>query len=227
MSSSQLAQKISGRGLSPANVRAGSANSRNSVISRNHIAVPGESPPSRVFASTSTVSQPRLHPGDRRSINEVQTALNPRTSPSNLPETGKPSWRCCLCFGPSDLGQRFKEIGIVRCQNAICCYFVSAHNHVQQKLVVLNQDLSAETVQRLQNYINELIQSRTLDEVRVFLTALFMTPVHNATSLTTAWAFGARASHRARFLSRGHRQSGHADLRAHRIHRMPFAGDRG
>ena len=95
---------------------------------------------------------------------------------------------------------------------------MSAHNHVQQKLVVLNHDLNPEAVQRLQNYINELIQSRTLDEVRVFLEPSVVTLASQRDLLlTTAWAFWRAALPLERtFLAEGHRQLlGHTEPREH------------
>ena len=221
VSSSQLAQKISGRGLSPASIRARLSELEElGYLTQPHCSsgrIPTEQG-LRLYIDRFT--QPRLHPGDRRSINEVETALKPEDFTQQLARTLANQAGGVVCaLVPRILGQRFKEIGIVRCaERHFACYFVSAHNHVQQKLVVLNQDLGAETVQRLQNYINELIQSRTLDEVRVFLDRA----VHDARAqrdllLTTAWAFWRAALPIERaFLAEGHRQLlGHADLRAH------------
>ena len=221
VSSSQLAQKIHGRGLSPASIRARLSELEELGYLMQPHCSSGRIPTElglRLYLDR--FAQPRLHPTDRRSIDEIQINLNPADFTQQLArQLANQAGGIVCALVPRILGQRFKEIGIVRCaERHFACYFVSAHNHVQQKLVVLNQDLSVETVQRLQNYMNELIQSRTLDEVRIFLES----SVQDARTqrdllLTTAWVFWRAALPIERtFLAEGHRQLvGHSDLRGH------------
>ena len=221
VSSAQLSKQVQGRGLSPASIRARlSELEEHGLLEQPHCSsgrIPTEQG-LRVYLDR--FSRPRLHPVDRRSIDDISSELGPEDFTQRLARTLANQAGGVVCaLVPRILGQRFKEIGIVRCaENHFACYFVSAHNHVQQKLVVLNHDLSPETVLRLQNYINELLQSRTLDEVRLFLErSVINAREQRDLLLKTAWAFWRAALPLERtFLAEGHRQLlSHSELRDH------------
>lgn len=221
VSSSQLAKRVKGRGLSPASIRARLSELEELGLLEQPHCSSGRIPSEKGLRFyLDRLSRPRLHPNDRRSIDEISPNLAPEEFTQRLARRLASQAGGVVCaLVPRILGQRFKEIGIVRCaKNHFACYFVSAHNHIQQKLVILEQDLSAETVLRLQNYLNELLQSRTLDEVRHFLeTSVHSARVQRDLLLTTAWGFWQAALPAERtFLAEGHRQLlSHAELRAH------------
>ena len=221
VSSAQLAKQVRGRGLSPASIRTRLSELEALGLLEQPHCSSGRIPTERgLRLYLDHFSSPRLHPSDRNSIDGISSNLAPDEFTQKLARTLANQAGGVVCaLVPRILGQRFKEIGIVRCaERHFACYFVSAHNHVQQKLVVLNDDLNPEAVQRLQNYINELLQSRTLDEVRVFLEqSVANSRQQRDLLLTTAWAFWRAALPLERtFLAEGHRQLlGHTELREH------------
>ena len=221
VSSAQLANQVKGRGLSPASIRTRLSELEELGLLEQPHSSSGRIPTEQgLRLYLDRYSQPRLHPRDRQSIDRISPALRPEEFTQRLARTLANQAGGVVCaLVPRILGQRFKEIGIVRCaEKHFTCYFVSAHNHVQQKLVVLNHDLSPETVLRLQNYINELLKSRTLDEVRLFLEqSVINAREQRALLSTTAWTFWQAAlPHERTFLAEGHRQLlSHTELRSH------------
>jgi len=221
VSSAQLAKQVRGRGLSPASIRTRLSELEELGLLEQPHCSSGRKPTERgLRLYLDHFSRPRLHPSDRKSIDEISPRLGPDEFTQRLARTLANQAGGVVCaLVPRILGQRFKEIGIVRCaEKHFACYFVSAHNHVQQKLVVLNDDLCPETVQSLQNYINDLLQSRTLDEVRTFLEQSVVNARQRRDQLiTTAWTFWhAALPPEQTFLAEGHRQLlSHTELREH------------
>ena len=221
VSSSQLAKRLHGRGLSPASLRTRLSELEEiGLLSQPHCSS-GRIPTERAIRLyLDRFVRPRLHPADRKSLNDICSDLGPKDFTQRLARCLADRAGGVVCaLVPRILGQRFREIGIVRCApKQFACYFVSAHQHVQQKLVILDEDLSQETVQRLQNFLNDLIRERTLDEVRTYLeSSIRDARVHKDLLLSTAWYFWRSAVPRDRsFIAEGHRQLlNHEELRDH------------
>lgn len=112
------------------------------------------------------LTNPRLRPWDRSRL-EAATHEGVKSFTSVLGQTlSGLTGQMVMLSVPSFYGARIREVGLVRCDvGRILAYFVSPGGWVQQKLVKLAFDVSAEELQAIQNYLNERVNSRTLSEI--------------------------------------------------------------
>ncbi len=111
---------------------------------------------------------PKLRPWDRTRLDEVAAGAAPSTLPNALGQSlAGLSGQVALIVMPSFLGGRFREIGLVRVNpGRFIAFFVSLSGLIQQKLVEVDFDLTPDELMRIQNFLNERLAGRSLDEVR-------------------------------------------------------------
>ena len=113
------------------------------------------------------LTNPRLRPWDRTRL-EAAANQEAKSFTSVLGQTlSGLTGQMVMLSVPRFYGARIREVGLVRCDvGRILAYFVSPGGWVQQKLVKVGFDVSADELQTIQNYLNERVNSRTLSEVR-------------------------------------------------------------
>jgi heat-inducible transcriptional repressor len=111
---------------------------------------------------------PKLRPWDRTRLDEVAAAAAPSTLPTALGQSlAGLSGQVALIVMPSFIAGRFREIGLVRVNpGRFIAFFVSVSGLIQQKLVEVDFDLTPDELMRIQNFLNERLAGRSLDEVR-------------------------------------------------------------
>jgi heat-inducible transcriptional repressor len=119
----------------------------------------------------------RLHPWDRqrleRAVTDSAESLSATEFAGQLSATlAALTGQMVLVAQPRFLGGRLREVGLVRYDaGRVLAYFVSPNGLVQQKLLQLEEDLSAQDLQNIQNYLNDRLRDRTLGEVRLVIDA--------------------------------------------------------
>jgi heat-inducible transcriptional repressor len=113
----------------------------------------------------------KLHPWDRSHLEQAIHSAAPSDVPAHLGHSlAGLSGQLAVVAVPRFLSTRFREVGLVRVEHGrFLAYFVSPGGLVQQKLVEVDFDLTAAELTLAQNYLNEHIQGRTLEEVREFV----------------------------------------------------------
>lgn len=113
----------------------------------------------------------RLRPRDRSRLERETQNLDPNTFNEQLAHTlAGLSGQVAVVAIPRLLGSRFREIGLVTVDKRhLVVVFVSPTGVVQQKLVEVDFDLDGMELQRIQNFLNELLAQKTLSEVRAQL----------------------------------------------------------
>ncbi|MEZ0311728.1 MAG: heat-inducible transcriptional repressor HrcA [Myxococcota bacterium] len=114
---------------------------------------------------------PKLRPWDRTRLDEVAAGAAPSSLPTALGQSlAGLSGQVALIVMPSFLGGRFREIGLVRVNpGRFIAFFVSVSGLIQQKLVEVDFDLTPDELMRIQNFLNERLAGRSLDEVRALI----------------------------------------------------------
>lgn len=111
---------------------------------------------------------PKLHPWDRTRLDAAAATTDLSAFPSALGHSlAGLAGQVTVIAIPSFLGSRFREVGLARYDaGRFVAFFISPSGLVQQKLVAVDFDLSPEELQRIQNFLNEKLRGRTLEEVR-------------------------------------------------------------
>jgi heat-inducible transcriptional repressor len=109
----------------------------------------------------------KLHPWDRSRLDAAASG-DPADFPAALGQVlSSLSGQLAVIAVPRFVGSRFREVGLLRCERGrFLAYFVSPGGLVQQKVVDVDFDLTLEELTQVQNYLNERLQGRTLEEVR-------------------------------------------------------------
>lgn len=114
---------------------------------------------------------PKLRPWDRTRLDAAAASAEPQGFAQSFGQNlAGLSGQVVVIAMPSFLGERFREVGLVRVDaRRVVAFFVSPGGLVQQKLVELDFDVSADELQRIQNYLNEHLRELSLDEVRALI----------------------------------------------------------
>lgn len=169
VSSASVARRGKSLALSPATIRAAMADLENQGLLHQPHTSAGRVPTEqglRVYLDG--LMSPKLHPWDRSRLDQAAA----RTTPSELALTlGQSlaglSGQVAFVAVPRFLGSRVREVGLMRVgEGRFIAYFVSPGGLVQQKLVEVGFDLSQKELTEAQNFLNERLRDRTLDEVR-------------------------------------------------------------
>ncbi len=114
---------------------------------------------------------PRLRPWDRTRLEAVAAQTGTEGLALQLGESlAGLSRQLAVVAVPRFLGTRLREVGLVRCDaGRILAYFVSPSGLVQQKLVELDIDISADELGHIQNVLNARLAGRTLQELRLLV----------------------------------------------------------
>ena len=168
VSSSSVARRHPELRLSSATIRAVMAGLKAAGLLYQPHASSGRVPTERgLRAYVDGLTNPRLRPWDRTRL-EAATHQEAKSFPSVLGQTlSHLTGQMVMLSVPRYYGARIREVGLVRCDvGRILAYFVSPNGWVQQKLVKLGFDVSADELQTIQNYLNERVNSRSLPEIR-------------------------------------------------------------
>ncbi|MBC7793707.1 MAG: heat-inducible transcription repressor HrcA [Clostridia bacterium] len=114
---------------------------------------------------------PKLRPWDRTRLDEVAATADASSLPTALGQSlAGLSGQVALIALPGLSGAKFREIGLVRMSaGRFVAFFVAPVGIVQQRLVEVDFDLSSDELQRIQNFLNERLVGRSLDEVRTHI----------------------------------------------------------
>jgi heat-inducible transcriptional repressor len=110
---------------------------------------------------------PKLHPWDRTNL-DAAAGSDPAAFAASLGQriAGITSEMTVVAV-PRFLRTAIKEVGLTRLKPCVfVAFFVAPGGLVQQKLVQVDFDLTPEELTRIQNFLNERLAGRTLDEVR-------------------------------------------------------------
>lgn len=112
-----------------------------------------------------TVMSPKLHPWDRT---RLQAAIQGEVLPEKLSQgVAGLAGQLTVVAVPNFLGTRFKEIGLMRIDRGrFAAFFVALTGVVEQSLVEVDFDLSQQELQQIQNFLNENLKDRLLEDVR-------------------------------------------------------------
>lgn len=170
VSSLAVATRVSGQKASPATIRNVMANlEARGFLQQPHTSA-GRAPTEmglRIYLDS--LLSPKLRPWDRTRLEAAAVELDPASLSEGLAGL---AGQLTVVAIPSFLGARFREIGLSRIDpGRFAAFFVSPSGVVQQTLVEVDFDLSAAELQRIQNFLNELLHDCTLEEVRKILRA--------------------------------------------------------
>ncbi len=172
VSSSAVARRIKDLRASPATIRHVMAELEDAgLLSQPHTSA-GRVPTERgLRVYLDGLMSEKLHPWDRSRLEAAAGTEDPADFPASLGQAlSGLSGQLAVIAVPRFLGSRFREVGLARCERGrFLAYFVSPAGLVQQKLVEVDFDLSADELLRVQHYLNERLQGMTLDEVRALV----------------------------------------------------------
>lgn len=174
VSSSAVARLRPELGLSSATIRAVMADLEAAGLLYQPHTSSGRMPTERGLRTyVDSLVSPKLRPWDRTRLEATAANTDFAAFPTHLSQTlSGLSGQVAVVVVPRFLGSRFREVGLVRCGSGrFLAYFVSPHGLVQQKLVEVDFDLNPEALLRIQNFLNDRLRDRTLDEVRALLQA--------------------------------------------------------
>jgi heat-inducible transcriptional repressor len=172
VSSSAVARLRPELGLSSATIRAVMADLEASGLLHQPHTSAGRVPTERGLRTyVDNLVSPKLRPWDRTRLEATAANTDYAAFPAQLGQTlSGLSGQVAVVVVPRFLGSRFREVGLVRCGTGrFLAYFVSPHGLIQQKLVEVDFDLSQDDLQRIQNFLNDRLRDRSLDEVRLLL----------------------------------------------------------
>jgi heat-inducible transcriptional repressor len=115
----------------------------------------------------------KLHPWDRTHLDAAAEAADPVAYATKLGQlvAGITSEMTVVAL-PSFIGTSFREIGLARLRAGVfVAYFVSPGGLVQEKLVHVDFDLTQEELTSAQNFLNERLAGRSLEQVRTLIAA--------------------------------------------------------
>ncbi len=172
VSSTAVARRSKSLKLSPATIRAVMADLEHQGLLQQPHTSAGRVPTEqglRVYLDG--LMSPKLHPWDRSRLDAAAAESDPVDLPASLGYSlAGLSGQLAVVAVPRLVGTRFREIGLVRCDaGRILAYFVSPGGLVQQKLVEVDFDLSADELTRLSNFLNAHISGRSLEDVRALV----------------------------------------------------------
>ena len=172
ISSSTVARLRPDLGLSSATIRATMVELEEAGLLHQPHKSAGRVPTERGFRTyLDSLLSPKLHPWDRTRLEETAANTESADFPALLGQTlSGLSRQVAVVATPRFLGSRCREIGLVRCDaKRFLAYFVTPNGLVQQKLVEVSFDLSADELTRVQNFLNARLHNRTLGEVRILI----------------------------------------------------------
>lgn len=168
VSSGVVAQRNKSRKMSPATIRNVMAElERGGLLYQPHTSA-GRVPTVRGLREyLDGAMSPKLRPWDRTRLDEAAELDDAREFPAQLGHSlAGLTGQMAVVAVPRFLGSQFREVGLVRCgERRFLAIFVSPGGLVQQKLVEVDFDLSPEETLRIQNFLNEKLAGRTLEQV--------------------------------------------------------------
>jgi heat-inducible transcriptional repressor len=173
VSSSSVARRAKGLGLSPASIRNVMAELESLGLLHQPHTSAGRVPTEaglRVYLDG--LMSPKLHPWDRTRLDAAASQLDELGEfPALLGQSlAGLSGQMAIIAVPRFLGTRFHEVGLVRVNDRrLLAYFVSPAGLVQQKLVEVDFDVAPESITWIQNYLSACIQDRSLEDVRALV----------------------------------------------------------
>lgn len=172
VSSSAVLRRQSGLGMSSATVRTIMAQlEETGYLAQPHTSA-GRVPTELGWrAYLDGLMSPRLRPWDRNRLEAATAQSRAENFALELGESlASLSHQVAVVAVPRFLGTRLKEVGLARCDaRRVLAYFVSPSGLVQQKLIELDSDMSADELTRIQNMLNDRLGNRTLHEVRALV----------------------------------------------------------
>lgn len=168
VSSLAVAKRINGLKASPATIRHVMVELEEHELLRQPHTSAGRVPTEhglRIYLDE--LLHPKLRPWDRTRLEAAAEHYNPSTLSQGL--AGLAS-QLTIVAVPSFLGARFREIGLMRVDpGRFAAYFVAPNGVVQQTMVEVDFDLSEDDLRRIQNYLNERLRDRSLEDVCAIL----------------------------------------------------------
>ena len=167
VSSAAVARRQRSQRISPATIRAVMADLESAgYLSQPHTSAGRIPTQAGLRAFVDGLVRPKLRPWDRTRLEAAATA-DAASFPGSLGQSlALLSGHVAVMVLPRFLGAYFREVGFARCgPGRFLAYFVSPSGLIQQKLVVVDFDLDADELLRIQNYLNESLTGRTLQEV--------------------------------------------------------------
>ncbi len=169
VSSLAVAKRVSGLKASPATIRNVMADlEHRGLLQQPHTSAGRVPTEGGLRLYLDALLSPKLRPWDRT---RLEAAAGDDSSPSSLSQgLAGLSGQLTIVAVPSFLGARFREIGLMRVDaGRFAAFFVAPSGVVQQTMVEVDFDLSSEELQRIQNFLNDRLRDRNLEEVRIIL----------------------------------------------------------
>jgi heat-inducible transcriptional repressor len=174
VSSAAVARRSRSLALSSATIRAAMAELEQMGLLHQPHTSAGRIPTEQgLRAYLDEVMSPKLHPWDRSRLDQAAASPDPSDFPTVLGQSlAALSGQVAVVAVPRFLGSRVREVGLVRVSaRRFLAYFVSPGGFVQQKLVEMDFDLSAAELTEVQNFLNEKLRDRGMDEARALVRA--------------------------------------------------------
>ncbi|MEO1170453.1 MAG: heat-inducible transcriptional repressor HrcA [Myxococcota bacterium] len=168
VSSLSVAKRVSGLKASPATIRNVMAElEHRGLLQQPHTSAGRAPTDAGLRFYLDTLLTPKLRPWDRTRLDASEQ------TPASLGQgLAGLAGQLTIVAVPSFLGARFREIGLMRVDpGRFAAFFVSPSGVVQQTMVEVDFDLEPDELQRIQNFLNERLRDRSLEEVREILNA--------------------------------------------------------
>ncbi len=172
VSSTTVAKRGRSLHLSPATIRSVMAElERRGLLSQPHTSAGRVPTELGMRAYLDGLIDLQLGPRDRTRLDQSARAEDPAEFPEVLGQKlAGLAGQVAVVAVPRFIGSRMREVGLVRLgPRRFFAYFVAAFGLVQQKLIEVDFDLSASELLTVQNYLNESLRDRSLDEARAFI----------------------------------------------------------
>ncbi|MEM6558674.1 MAG: heat-inducible transcriptional repressor HrcA [Myxococcota bacterium] len=168
VSSLAVAKRVSGLKASPATIRNVMAELEEQNLLRQPHTSAGRAPTElglRYYLDQ--LMSPKMRPWDRTRLEAAADAHDPSSLSHGLAGL---AGQLTIVAVPSFLGARFREIGLMRVDpGRFAAFFVAPSGVVQQTMVEVDFDLSEDELKHIQNFLNERLRDRSLEEVRHIL----------------------------------------------------------
>lgn len=170
--SADAARRLAGRKLASATVRTVMAElTAAGLLQRPHVRGGAVLTDAGLRAYVNEGCVPRLHPWDRKQLDDLAKNAPHDALPTSLGEgLARLSGQMAVLGIPRFAGSSFREIGIARCGlGRVVVFFVSPGGQLQQSVVDVDHNLSDSDLIAIQNLLNAKLTQRTLAEVRTLL----------------------------------------------------------